>query len=423
MLNRQTSQICEGVSISYIKSPKFKMSRLSFTVFVPLSRETAAINAVLFATLEKCCKKYPDFSSFNKKLEELYGANIYSSVNKIGEAQALTISTVCINDDVTFDKSKVTLAAGELMSEIIFNPCLDGDKFREEDVLQAKRQVKEMIQAEHNDKKVYAKLRCEELMFQDEKFGISECGKEEDVEKITAKDLFQAWKNILEKSKIEIIALGNFDYNSVYKLFSDKFSKIPRAEIRECSTLIKEDVEKVREFEDFSDISQCKLVMGFRVAIKNEKHLFSAKLMTALLGGTPTSKLFVNVREALSLCYYCSANFNKNKGVIFIESGIEQENLTRANEEILKQLDEIKKGNFSSEELNETKIYLSQSMGKIEDSLTSIDGWYISQALDKKTFSPEEYASLISSITKNEVIEAANNVKLDTVYCLLKRGV
>ena len=182
-------------------------------------------------------------------------------------------------------------------------------------------------------------------------------------------------------------------------------------------------MEKVREFEDFSDISQCKLVMGFRVAIKNEKHLFSAKLMTALLGGTPTSKLFVNVRETLSLCYYCSANFNKNKGVIFIESGIEQENLTRAKEEILKQLDEIKKGNFSSEELNETKIYLSQSMGKIEDSLTSIDGWYISQALDKKTFSPEEYASLISSITKNEVIEAANNVKLDTVYCLLKRGV
>lgn len=423
MLGRQNNQICDGVNISYINISKFKISRLSFTVFVPLSRETAAVNAVLFSTLERCCRKYPDFSSFNKKLEELYGANIYSSANKIGEAQALTVSAVCINDNTTFDKSKVTMAVSELLSEIIFNPCLEGEKFREEDVLQAKRQVKETIQAEHNDKKIYAKRRCEELMFQDESFGISEYGKEEDVEKITAGDVFDAWENILGTAKIEIIALGDFDYNSVHKLFSDKFSEVKRQEVQKFSGVVKEGTGKVREFEDLSDVSQCKLVLGLRTGTKDEKHLFATKLMTALFGGTPTSKLFLNVREALSLCYYCSANFDRHKGVIFVESGIEQENMTRAKEEILKQLDEIKKGNFSDEELNETKMHLSQNLEKIEDSLTAIDGWYISQVLEKKVFSPQTYASLITSITKSEVIEAANNVKLDTIYCLLKKGV
>ena len=283
MLDRQNKQICDGVNISYINVSKFKISRLSFTVFVPLSRETAAVNAVLFSTLERCCRKYPDFSSFNKKLEELYGANIYSSVNKIGEAQALTISDVCINDNTIFDKSKVSMAVSELLSEIIFNPCLEGENFREEDVLQAKRQVKETIKAEHNDKKIYAKRRCEELMFQDESFGISEYGKEEDVE------------------KIDIFAVRYSDYHSVHKLFSDIFSGVKRQEVQKFSGVVKEGTGKVREFEDLSDVSQCKLVLGLRTGTKDEKYLFATKLMTALFGGTPTSKLILNFLEALRL--------------------------------------------------------------------------------------------------------------------------
>lgn len=422
MLDRQTNQICEGVNISYIKSQKFKVARVSFTVFVPLNKETASLNAVLLAVLERSCKKYPDFSSFNKKLEELYGANIYSSVDKVGDSQALTISAVCINDDSAFDKSKVTLNVAELLSEMIFNPCLDGEKFREEDVIQAKRQIKEMIQSEQNDKKSYAKLRCTELMCQDEKFGINKYGKKEDIDKITSENLFQAWKNLLETGKTEILILGNHDYNAAYKLFLEKFSKIQRKNIQKCETFIKDRVENVREFEDFLDVSQCKLVIGFRVPIKTEEYIFSTGLMSALLGGTPTSKLFLNVRETLSLCYYCSSNFNKDKGIMFIESGIEQKNFIRAKQEILKQLEEIKKGNFSEEELDETKIYLSQSFKKIEDSLSAVGGWYICQSLSKKVFTPKEYANRINNVTKSQIIEAAKNIQLDTIYLLMGKG-
>ena len=378
---------------------------------------------MLLNVLERCCSKYQDFSSFNRRLEELYGANIYSSVNKIGEVQALTISGVCINDDVSFDGSNLTLNTADLVCNLIFSPCLsDNGVFRQDDITQAKRQVEEALKSEYNDKKLYAKLRCQELMCKDEKFSINEHGKIEDLEKITAEDLFIEWKRLLESAKIEIIALGNYDFDDICKIFSDNFSKIERKEVQKCETLIKKEVSEVREFEDSLDVSQCKLVMGFRALLQNEDDIFSTKLMVALFGGTPTSKLFLKVREELSLCYYCAASFNKDKGIIMVESGVEIKNLNKAKEEILKQLEEIQKGNFSAEELDFTKIYLTQAFEKIEDSLIAIDGWYISQALSPKIFTPKEYAERIKNVTRQQVIESAKNIKLDTIYSLVKKG-
>lgn len=423
MLDRQDRKIGENVSVLYIKNDKFKTSRLSFTMYVPLESEKAALNAVLISLIEMCCAKYPEFSLFNKYLEELYGVSVCSHVNKLGETQVLTLSAVCINDDMSFDDSKLTLNTAKLLSDLIFDPCFEGGEFREKDVNQAKRQVKETIKSEFNEKRAYARRRCEELMCKGERFEINKFGKQEDVEKITSSDLKNAWEEILSSAKIEITALGSYDIDSVYDIFSEKFSRIERNKLFEFGSLVKEEVSEVREYEDSLDVSQCKLVMGFRMfRIKSIDDLFSARLMVSFLGAAPNSKLFVNVREALSLCYYCSANFNKEKRIMFIESGVEKKNLEKTKREILRQIERIQGGDFFDSELDATKAYLSQTFEEIEDSLGSIDRWYISQALSEKTFTPLQYAENIKKVTREQIIESAKNVKLDTVYTLVGRG-
>lgn len=423
MSKRQSINICEGVNFSYINERKFKTARISFTMFLPLNKNTVSVNAVLSDIIDRSCGKYPNFDSFNKELEKLYGANIYSSVDKLGETQVLTVSGVCINDNATFDNSEIINNIAKFLCNVIFKPCIENGRFRPEDVNQAKRQIIDDIKAEYNDKKIYAKRRCEQLMCKNEKFGISKYGEEESVNLVSSEDVFNAWENALKTSRIEIMISGSEDYQQIYDMFLRAFSSIERKDIVNCETQIIDTVSKVQEFKDVMNVSQCKLTMGFRTSYAISKcNIYPMKVMCALLGGTPHSKLFLNVREELSLCYYCSASYNKEKGIIFIESGVEKGNIEKAKQEILKQLDSIKSGDFTDDQLTATKIYLIQMFDKIQDSLSLLDNWYVMQSLSKKIYTPDEAIQAIKNITKNEIIEAAKNVKLDTVYMLIGNG-
>lgn len=423
MINRKYTQICNGVNISYVKEEKFKTSMVSFSMFLPLDEKDASVNAILSAVLGRSCSKYPEFSLFNKHLEELYGADIYSSISKVGDSQMITLSLICINDNVSFDKSNVVSEATELLCEVIFSPCIEDGKFRENDINQAKRQVKENIKSQYNDKKTYARLRCEELMCKNEKFGINKYGNENDIDKATSEDVYDAWKKALKTSKIEIIVSGSVDYDSIYKMFYERFSNIERKNIFLCNTEVIDSVDKVNEVKDVIDVSQCKLVMGFRTRYYEPKYdVFPTRLMIALLGGTPNSKLFLHVREELSLCYYCYSRYDRVKGIMLIESGVEKSNLDKAKKEILKQLDSIKKGDFTDKEVEETKLYLIQQFNKVEDSLLDINGWYISQIFSDKPRTPFESSQAIKNVTRNQIIEAANNITPDTFYTLIGNG-
>lgn len=419
MPDRKSVSICEGVNISYINEKKFTTSRISLTMFVPLGRDTAAVNSLLMGIMERGCRKYPDFESFNRHLEQLYGANIFSNVDKIGEVQALTMSAVCINNRLGLNQEDIVSNVSKLLCDIIFDPCVDNKTFKSEDINQSKRQLKESIKAEYNDKKLYAKLRCEELMCENEKFSINKFGREEDIDKIEPSDIYKAWQQLLQSAKIEIMVLGDIDFNKVYEIFSGAFSKIERRSVSDYTSDVIKTASGVREFKDCLDVTQCKLVMGFRTKYSVfTESIFPAKVMTSLLGGTPNSKLFLHVREELSLCYYCAASFNNYKGILLIESGVEKDNLETAKKEILNQLDTIKKGNFTDDELDDTKKYLVQAFEKIDDSLSALNGWYVSQAVSPKVYTPQEYIRYLNDVTRDEVIEAANDVTLDTIYTL-----
>lgn len=412
--------ISNGVNFRFIKSEKFKTTRLSVTFFLPLNENFASQNALISYVLKHSCKNFPDFTAMNKKLSNLYGASLFIDVDKIGECQAITISILGIDDRYSIDNSKISKELAEFLCNVIFNPSFDQySMFNEQDLEQSKRQLIENIESDFNNKRLYAKQRCEQLMCQDEPFGVPKYGFKEKVKSLTHKDIYNTWNTFLQNSKIEIIMLGNSEPDFVYNIFKDKFSNINRNSIMNISTNVVKSVEKVKNYNDKMDVSQCKLVMGFRAGIAiPEREVFNTMLTTAIFGGTPNSKLFTNVREKLSLCYYCSARYNKNKGIILVESGVEKENIEKVKEEVLKQIDAIKSNDFSDFDIKSNKLILANSLKMVSDSIAALGDWYISQAFNNEILSPEEVADKIFSVSRNDIVSSSKNILLDTVYTL-----
>ena len=423
MENIKRFDLGEGINFTYIPYSKFKTVQLSICMFYPLDKETASGNAIIPNLLTHSCKKFPSLISLSKKLEELYGASISTDAEKIGDMQMIEISVQSIDNKFVPDGSDNTSEIAKLLCDMVFEPDTEGVNFKSENVELEKRQLREEILAEMNDKKVFARKRCIEIMCKGEKFGINTLGEIEDVDKIDSKTVYKAWKDLLSRSHVEIMLVGNGAYTKIADELKLRFQNINRENVFEYSSEIFAAKDEPREITEHKNIVQCKLVLGLRVKNKDEKINYPAmKIMNALLGGTPQSKLFVNVREKLSLCYYCSSRYLKHKRIMLIESGVEEKNITKAKEQILEQIKDIKLGNFSDTDLENTKLFITQGLGKIGDSLSAIGSWYLTQSIEKDIISPEEHIKEISSVTREDVIEAANKIALDTVYILSGKG-
>ncbi len=411
--------LIDGVNFISINDDRFKTMRISVNMMLPLKEETVSGNAILPFMLKNSCKKYPSFSKMNKRLAELYGAQVYPAVRKMGDVQVLSLCAVCIDDRYVFNSDCVSEKIIELLCDIIFNPDIVCNNFKEEVFDQEKRQLIETIEAEFNDKRSYARMRCEEIMCKNEPFGINCYGTTKQVEKLELEDVYEAWERVLKTARFEIIMVGNSISNKVCDSLRDAFSKVDRENIVNCKTSVIKSVKHVTEKTEILDVQQAKLVMGFRTGVSElDEDYLATRLMVSILGGTPHSKLFVNVREKLSLCYYCSASYDKNKGIMFVQSGVEQQNIEKAKNEILAQLDSIKTGDFTLEDIEATKLSLSNSFKSLSDSLSSIESWYLSQTFCDKLMSPEECVEEIYNINKEQIISAANKITLDTVYIL-----
>lgn len=416
-INRQ--QICNGVHFSSVPDSRFKTGRITAALMLPLKRETAAANAILPYLLCRSCREYPDFTALNQKLSELYGASLYADVHKVGEVQMLCLSAVGIDDRYALDNQSVSRELTSLLCSVLFDPALENGVFRNEDIQQEKRQLIERIDAEYNDKRSYAKIRCEELMCEGEAFGVNVYGKREEVEQLSAQDIYNAWQRALRCARVELIMLGNSDPEQAREVFEQAFSQVKRENTADCTTEVVRSAQKVSEHNDSMEVAQSKLVMGFRVGIASpDEEVPAARLMTALYGGTPHSKLFLNVREKMSLCYYCSSRYDRYKGIILVESGVEQKNIDKAREEILRQLEQVQQGKFEDSELESAKMSAANSFRSVEDYLSGLEYWYLCQTLEGALYTPAESAENIVNVTRQQVIEAASRVTLDTVYTL-----
>ncbi len=419
-LDIKSFEISQGVCMKAIKDNRFKTGRLSFTMFLPLEEHSAAKNAVMIYTLQQSCKKYSNLKQLNEKLDSLYGASLNAEVFKLGESQALSISLEGINDRYVLDESSISSQLCEFLCELIFNPNISDSSFKDSEVEKAKLEILDILSEEFSDKRIYAKKRCSELMCEGEAYSISRFGKEGDIESLNGNDVFNAWKSALLKAEISITVLGMFEFDKIANTFKKKFSKLQREYSKFDYVKIKES-QKAKYVEDNMDLTQAKLVLGYRVQnIKTFEEKMAYKLMCAILGGTPSSKLFLNVREKLSLCYYCSSSFDPNKCVMFIESGVEDENIQKAKCEISNQLDAIREGDFDEEMISANKLALQNAYLGISDSLGKLENFYTSQLLEDKLRSAEEHADFIASVSKEDIIKCAKNTSLSMIYVLTK---
>ncbi len=409
--------ICNGVTFGSVTDDRFKIGRLSATLIVPLSKETAAANALLSCVLTRSCKKYPDFTALSRKLDSLYGAALYPSVNQIGDHQTLTISVTGIDDRYALDGESVSSELAELLCSILFEPNIVDGHFVDDDVEQERRQLIENIDSEYNDKRLYAIKRCIELMCKDELYSIGRFGSKEDVEKLTHENIYSAWKNLLNSSRVELTMLGNSDVQKAYEGFEKYFKERPRT----FNETNHQEVtpKKVIHESETEDVSQSKLVMGFRCSyFKNDEDCLANSLMSAVLGGTPTSKLFLNVREKESLCYYCVSRVDNNKGIMLIDSGVETKNIEKTEEAALKQLNALKNGAVTDSEIDNAKLAIKNSLMSSLDNLGAIQSFYTSKIMRENRLSPLKAAEAVDRITKDKIVELAQSIELDTVFAL-----
>lgn len=412
----KNKNISQGVELCTVSAEGFKTACASVSFVMPLG-EKASLYALVPNVLTRSCKAYPDVTSVEKKLALLYGAEVIVDVGKSGENHILKIEASCIDDRFSIDGESITNECLELLFSMIFEPRLENGVFCSDDVESEKRLLAERLIAENSDKRVYAKNRCNEIMFENELYGIHRYGTVEDIEKITPEALFDAYNEILNNSKVLVcVSGGNFSNveELLKKYISDKNRNITLNE-----TLYVEECEDAKYVKEQEAVKQGKLVMGFRLGMKNESDNYAARrVMVDLFGGSPHSKLFTVVREKMSLCYYCSAMMFRQKGVMLVQSGIESYNEEKAKNAILAQLEDIRNGNFSDEDISASVKSLEDGFRSVSDSAESVASWFTSQVCSDEFLYPEDFIEQFKKVTREDIIAAAKSVTLDTVFML-----
>lgn len=419
------SSISNGVDGLFIENNRFNTTFVSFNFYLPLERGNVANNALLPFVLTTCSEKYPDFSKLNYKLSKLYGAKLESSCEKTGDFQLLKVCVSVINDSYTLDGEKLLDEACELLLNLVFNPKVENGAFCEEDVNREKRKAIEHIKSEISEKRIYAKNRMLEEMYKGEQYGVPKCGTVEDVESITGETLYKAWENLLKSSYIRVQVISSVMPSGLFERIKDRFSLIERENITDCHNIIPtKEVEEPNIVTEKMDVSQGKLVMGFSSKLYGDgDSVLPLMVMTDIFGGGPYSRLFTNVREKMSLCYYCSASSVRTKGLVIVDSGVEAENFQKAYTEILNQLDIIKQDKFSDFEFESSLKSIKDSLKSYNDSQIAIDTWYSIRVFDKDSIAPEVLAEKLLAVSRKDVVEAAKGVKLNTVYRLMPQNV
>ncbi len=401
----------------YIKDTKFKTSAICVNFYRKLSRSEVTYNSLLPSVLKSGCGKIPHTKELNTYLEELYGAKLSIDVKKCGDIQIISffISTVAdtfAENDKPFEKSL------ELIKEIIYSPFVTENDFSKEYVDTEKRNLKELIESVKNDKREYSKKRLIEEMYSDETYGIFEYGYTEDLEDINEKNLYEYYKNFIKTTKSRIIVCGNFDKDKVEEKIDEIFPKSPIGEVLPEISFGKYKNEP-KYISEVADVTQGKLTIGYRAnTTKDSKNYFAMLVLNNLFGGAPHSKLFLNVREKLSLAYYASSGYNSFKGLVIVSCGIEFDKYQVTLDEVNKQLENIKNAYVTDEEIAYSKSALITGYKAINDSVGSLISFYTSQSVGNKSYSINDFIQGINNVTKEEIVNVAKGIKLDTVYFL-----
>ena len=416
-MNHRT-EILPGVYLTAVQSDKFKTGCFSLNLLRPMKKEEAAANALIPSVLLRGSETCPDIASISAKLDELYGASVGTLVRKKGEVQLVGFYCDYVQDEYVDEPVFAPLMA--FLAELLLNPRLENGAFPEAVVDSEKLNLENAMLSRINDKRTYAASQLIRTMCAGQPYGIPRIGEPEDLKNITAKSLYAHYRDLLATSRVELFYMGSLSPEAVTKVLQAALAELPRAEVFvPVGTTPAPQARPVQEKTERLDVTQGKLSLGFFTDITAKDPRYPALVLAAtVFGGGATSKLFTNVREKMSLCYYASASFEKFKGVLSVSSGVEFSKLETAKKEILRQMEACKAGDITDNELESARGYLVSDLKIAMDSPGRLDDYYMGQILLEQDGTMADLASAIARVTKQEAAEAIQALRLDTIYAL-----
>ena len=416
-MNHRT-EILPGVYLTAVQSDKFKTGCFSLNLLRPMKKEEAAANALIPSVLLRGSETCPDIASISAKLDELYGASVGTLVRKKGEVQLVGFYCDYVQDEYVDEPVFAPVMA--FLAELLLHPRLENGAFPEAVVDSEKLNLENAMLSRINDKRTYAASQLIRTMCAGQPYGIPRIGEPDDLKNITAKSLYAHYRDLLATSRVELFYMGSLSPAAVTKVLQTVLAELPRAEVFvPVGTTPAPAARPVQEKTERLDVTQGKLSLGFFTDITAKDPRYPALVLAAtVFGGGATSKLFTNVREKMSLCYYASASFEKFKGVLSVSSGVEFSKRETAKTEILRQLEACKAGDITDDELESARGYLVSDLKIAMDSPGRLDDYYMGQILLEQDGTMEDLASAIARVTKQEAADAIQALRLDTIYAL-----
>ena len=418
-MNYTKKEIKKGIKLHILNTDKFKTNLVAIFLTTKLERENVTANALISAVLRRGTNNMKTQEEISKQLEELYGASFDCGIDKTGDNQVLKFYIETVNDAFLPQSNENLLKKSiENLLDIILNPLVENNAFKKEYVEQEKSNMKQRIAGRIDNKRRYALDRCIEEMYKGKPFGLYRFGYVEDIDNINEVSLYERYKQLIDQCKIDIFVSGNVN-EEVENIIVEN-QNVKKLEEREPSYNTESEKNTVKQGEKIEkmDVMQGKLVVGLDVNSQNEDEKYNVMIYNTILGGSANSKIFQNVREKANLAYEASSRYFRYKDNIFVNCGIEISNYEKALNLIKEQLEDMKNGDFTEEEVENAKKAIISSIKTIDDEQDTSITYYFGQEMSGNQKSVDDYIERIGKVNKEDVIQVANKVEINTIYFL-----
>ena len=414
----KTMEILPGVELRCYRDTRFKQGALSLQLIRPVKEEESAMNALLPSVLLGGSRRCPDLRRITQHLDMLYGASVSPIARRVGDYKTVGLYCGFMDDRFALPGDRVLLPMMDFLGELLLDPALENGCFLSRILDTEKKNLISVIESERNDKRIYASNQMLSHMCKGDSFGLPRLGTAAQVEAITPRQLYDYYRLILKECPMQILYVGSAQPEIIAEKLMQLLSPLERSVIQlpPQTAFAGPGGGNITET---MDVSQAKLCMGFTTPITNRDPEFPAmQLCNTVFGSGMTSKLFANVREKLSLCYSVGSAYYGGKGIIAVAAGIDEKNREQTQAEILRQLEACCQGDITDMELEAARQTLLSSLRSIHDSPGAIEGFYATAALSGLGMDPQTYMAKLRQVTREQVVAAANTIRLHTQYVL-----
>ena len=417
--------IKEGIKLHIVPNEIYKTNLIRIVFTTKLNKENVTKTALLPLVLKQGSKNYPTQEIINIRLEELYGAEFNANIDKKGDLQVVTFEADCIKDRFVPNHENITQEVFDLIFDIVLNPYIENGTFKQIYLDSEKEQLRKMINELIDNKDDYSFNRCIHEMYGNNGYGLYQLGIESDIDTIKCNELFEFYQKYINDAKIDIFISGEVDVEQIKNYVIEKMKDVKERKFdtpNEVSTIDAKKVDKPQEVLESLDIVQGKLVLGCQIESNIENQKYVGMVYNALLGASASSFLFQNVREKESLAYYAMSRFIDVKSALFIRSGIEIKNYNKALKIIIEQLDLIANGDFTKDNLDDAIITINSFWNGVKENQELALDYCYTQELYEQKESIDSLIKKVESVSREEIIELAKSVKINTIYFLKDNG-